>query len=180
MFLRDWVKLTPSAALLEFPRLTEVDSSISQTEIVDGYVCVAHGKILLSELGIRERQIGSVTILHTDAMLRIKLRFGGSSVPLADAAAALLASGRKHILLSLDGVNSISAKNLGELVATYVSVKNGGGQFKLFNLTPTVRQLMQATNLFAVFQLHDTEANAIESFPAEARQATGNVISQEA
>src|SRR5687767_8996919 len=31
MFLRDWVKLTPSAALLEFPRLTEVNSSISHT-----------------------------------------------------------------------------------------------------------------------------------------------------
>jgi anti-anti-sigma factor len=143
-------------------------------------VCIAHEKILLSELGIKERRIGSVTILHTDAMLRIKLRFGGSSVPLADAAAALLAVGRKHILLSLDGVSSISAKNLGELVATYVAVKNGGGQFKLVNLTPTVRQLMQATNLFAVFQLHDTEANAIESFLSEAGQTTGSVISQEA
>ena len=143
-------------------------------------MCVAHGKIQLSELGIKERRIGSVTILHTDAMLRIKLRFGGSSVPLADAAAALLASGRKHILLSLDGVNSISAKNLGELVATYVAVKNGGGQFELVNLAPTVRQLMQATNLFAVFQLHDTEANAIRSFLAEAGQTTGNAISQEA
>lgn len=133
----------------------------------------------MSELGIKERRIGSVTILHTDAMLRIKLRFGGSSVPLADAAAALLASGRKHILLSLDGVNSISAKNLGELVATFVAVKNGGGQFKLVNLTPTVQQLMQTTNLLAVFQLHDTEANAIKSFLAEAGPATGNVISQE-
>ena len=113
-------------------------------------------------------------------MLRIKLRFGGSSVTLADATAALMAVGRKNILLSLDGVNSISAKNLGELVATHVAVKNGGGEFKLFNLTPMVRQLMQATNLFAVFQLHDNEANAIKSFPAEVRQATGNAISQEA
>lgn len=143
-------------------------------------MCVAHGKTALSELGIKERRIGSVTVLHTDAMLRIKLRFGGSSVPLADAAAALLASGRKNILLSLNGVNTISAKNLGELVATYVAVKNGGGQFKLVNLTPTVRQLMQATNLFAVFQLYDTEANAIKSFPADASPATGNAISHEA
>jgi anti-sigma B factor antagonist len=142
-------------------------------------VCVAHGKTLLSELGIKERRIGSVTILRTDAMLRIKLRFGGSSVPLADAAAALMASGRKHILVSLDGVNSISAKNMGELVATYVAVKNGGGQFKLFNLRPMVRQLMQATNLFAVFQLHENEANALKSFPAEVTQATGDEISQE-
>ena len=118
----------------------------------------------MSELGIRERRIGSVTILDTDARLRIKLRFGASSVTLENAAASLLSAGQKHILLSLDGVTAISAKNLGELVSTYVAVKNGGGQFKLFNLTPMVRQLMQVTNLFAVFQLYETEADALNSF----------------
>jgi anti-anti-sigma regulatory factor len=60
-----------------------------------------------------------------------------------------------------------------------VAVKNGGGQFGLVNLTPMVRQLMQATNLFAVFQLHDNEANAIKSFPAEVSQPTGDAISLE-
>lgn len=118
----------------------------------------------LSELGIKERRIGSVTILDSDALLRIKLRFGRSSVTLATAADSLLAAGQKEILLSLDGVETISAKGLGELVSTYVVVKNGGGQFKLFNLTPTVRQLMQATNLFEVFQPFDDEARAIDSF----------------
>jgi len=120
----------------------------------------------LSELGIKERRIGNVTILDSDALLRIKLRFGRSSVTLANAAASLLAAGQKHILLSLDGVESISAKGLGELVSTYVVVKNGGGQFKLFNLTPTVRQLMRATNLFEVFQPYESEAHAIGSFGA--------------
>ena len=109
-----------------------------------------------------------MTILNTDALLRIKLRLGGSSVTLATAAEALLAAGQRDILLSLGGVNSISAKGLGELVSTYVAVKNGGGQFKLVNLTPTVRQLLQVTNLFAVFQLYDTELSAIDSFSAKA------------
>lgn len=118
----------------------------------------------LSELGIIERRIGSVTILKADAGLRINLRFGASSVTLENAAAALLSAGHKHILLSLDGVNAISAKSLGELVSTYVVVRNGGGQFKLFNLTPTARRLMEVTNLFAVFQLYETEAEALDSF----------------
>jgi anti-sigma B factor antagonist len=122
----------------------------------------------LSELGIKERRIGSVTILNTDALLRIKLRFGASSVTLENAAASLLSAGQKHILLSLEGINSISAKNLGELVSTYVVIKNGGGQFKLFNLTPRVRQLMQVTNLFAVFQLYETETDALDSFHGSA------------
>jgi anti-sigma B factor antagonist len=123
--------------------------------------------------------MGSVTVLHGDARLRIKLRLGGGSVPLASAADALLAAGQKNILLSLEGVNSISARSLGELVSTFVAVKNGGGQFKLFNLTPTVRRLMQATNLFAVFQLYDNEAHAIDSFRLTAAAAINDVILQE-
>lgn len=118
----------------------------------------------LNALGFQERRVGSVTILDTDALLRIKLRFGRSSVALANAVASLMASGQKNILLNLDGVSSISAKGLGDLVSTFVVIKNGGGQFKLFNLSPTVRQLMRATNLFAVFGLYESENQAIESF----------------
>ena len=125
---------------------------------------------LLSELGIKERRIGSVTILDSDAMLRIKLRFGRSTVTLENAATSLLAAGHKHILLSLGGVDSISAKGLGELVSTFVAVKNGGGQLKVFNLTPTVRQLMRDTNLLEVFQPCESEAHAIDSFCAHSAQ----------
>lgn len=131
------------------------------------FVCVI-GKEDQNELGFKERRVGTVTILDADGELRIKLRFGGSSIALSSAATSLVAAGQKHILLSLEGVNSISAKNLGELVSTYVAVKEGGGQFKLFNLTPMVRQLMKTTNLFAVFQLYETESNAVESFSLEA------------
>jgi len=134
---------------------------------------------MLSDLGIKERRIGSVSILDTDALLRIKLRFGGGSVTLASAAEALLAAGQRHILLSLNGVNSISARSLGELVSTYVAVKNGGGELKLFNLTPTVRQLMTVTNLLAVFQLYDTEAHAIDSFSAKTSTTIEEVMLQE-
>lgn len=118
----------------------------------------------MNELGFKERRIGSVSILDTDAVLRIQLRFGGSSVTLANATASLMASGRKHILLNLDGVNSISARNLGELVSTFVEVRNRGGELKLFNLAAPVRQLMEATNLFAVFGHYESEAQAVESF----------------
>lgn len=133
----------------------------------------------MNELGFKERRVGSVTILDTDALLRIKLRFGKSSVTLANAAASLLAEGQKHILLNLEGVKSISARGLGDLVSTYVVVKNGGGEFKLFNLTPTVRQLMRVTNLFAVFGLFESEAHAVESFSTTALPNFDREIAQE-
>ena len=117
----------------------------------------------MNELGIKERRVGSITILHTDGLLRVKLRFGGRSIPLTDAAESLLAGGQKQILLNLDGVNAISARGLGDLVSTYAVVKKGGGDFKLFNLTPMLRQVMGATNLSAVFDLYESEAQAVES-----------------
>ena len=118
----------------------------------------------MNELGFRERRVGAVTILDTDELLRIKLRFGGRSVDLANAASSLLAGGQKQILVNLEGVNAISARGLGDLVSTYVVVKKGGGEFKLFNLTPAVQQLMQVTNLSAVFNVYESEAHALESF----------------
>lgn len=126
-----------------------------------------------NELGFKERRVGTVAILDVDAQLRIKLRFGGSSVPLANAAASLVAAGQTHILLNLDGVSSLGAKSMGELVSTLVTVKERGGELKLFNLAPTVRQLMQATKLLAVFALYESEAQAVDSFSASAASAMG-------
>jgi len=130
----------------------------------------------LNELGFKERRIGTVTILDTDELLRIKLRFGGSSVTLTNAASSLLAGGQKQILLNLQQVKSISARGLGELVSTLVVVRDNGGQLKLFNLSPTVRQLMQATNLFTVFGLYDSEARAVGSFVANPTPTLENKI----
>ena len=118
----------------------------------------------MSELGIKERRVGNVTILDADVRLRIALRFGRSSVTLGDAIVALLANGQREILLNLSGVNMVGAKELGDLVSTYVETKRRGGQFKLFNLTPTARQLMLSTKLSSVLDLYESETQAIESF----------------
>ena len=118
----------------------------------------------MNNLGIKQRRVSNVTILETDSVFRVALKFGGSGVPLEKAVESLLSSGQKHILLNLRGVKSINAKGLGELVSIYVTVTKGGGQFKLFNLTPMVRQLMSATNLSSVFDFYESEERAIESF----------------
>lgn len=125
----------------------------------------------MSELGIKERRVGNVTVLDADGRLRIALRFGRSSVTLADAIVALLANGQREILLNLAGVSMVGAKELGDLVSTYVETKRRGGQFKLFNLTPTARQLMLSTKLSSVLDLYESEAQAIESFGSKATPA---------
>jgi anti-sigma B factor antagonist len=118
----------------------------------------------VSNIGIKERRVGSVTILNVDGEIRIGLRFGGSSVSLPSAVDSLLEQGQRHILLNLAGVVSIDARGLGELVSSYMVVTRSGGQFKLLNLTHMLRELMMTTKLQTVFEVYETESEAVASF----------------
>ena len=121
----------------------------------------------MSNLGIKERRVGSVTILSADGEIRIGLRFGGSSVSLPSAVDSLLEQGQRHILLNLEGVGSIDARGLGELVSSYMVVTRSGGQFKLLNLTHMLRELMVTTKLQTVFDVYETESQAVASFAGD-------------
>jgi len=118
----------------------------------------------LNTLGINQRRVGSVTILDADRLLRISLKVGISGFSLERAVDSLLISGQHQILLNLEGITAISAKGLGELVSIFARVARSGGQFKLFNVTPSVHQLMAATKLAGVFGCYDSEQEAVASF----------------
>ena len=118
----------------------------------------------MTNIGIKERQVGSVTILDADGKGRIGLRFGGSTVTLPKAVQSLLDEGRNQILLNLAGVGYIDAGGLGELVSTYITVKEYGGRIKLLNLTEVLRELMKTTKLLSIFDVYNSESEAMESF----------------
>jgi anti-anti-sigma factor len=118
----------------------------------------------LNTLGIKQRRVGRVTILNADRLLRISLKFGISGVSLERAVDSLLSSGQCQILLNLDGISAIGAKGLGELVSIFARVARSGGEFKLFNVTPPVQQLISVTKLVGVFGCYETEQDAIASF----------------
>ena len=105
-----------------------------------------------------------MTILDADGQVRFGLRFGGSTVPLPKAVQSLLEVGQNQILLNLAGVAYIDASGLGELVSTYITVNENGGQIKLVNLTQRVSELMTSTKLLCVFDTYETELEALDSF----------------
>ena len=72
--------------------------------------------------------------------------------------------GHKKILLNLHEVGYIDSSGLGELVKTYTSVRNQGGELKLVSLSKRVHDLLQMTRLAAVFDIQADEASAIHSF----------------
>ena len=69
-----------------------------------------------------------------------------------------------HIVLNLGEISYIDSGGLGTLVALRTTAQNAGGAIKLTNLTKRVGDLLQVTKLLAVFDVYDSEAEAIESF----------------
>jgi anti-sigma B factor antagonist len=93
-----------------------------------------------------------------------RITLGEPSARLRETLRELLGQGQKKILLNLAEVAYIDSSGLGELVSGYTAVKNQGGQLKLLNLTKKVNDLLQVTRLYTVFEVHDSEAAAIQSF----------------
>jgi len=104
-------------------------------------------------------------ILVVDCAGRIV--FGEESAELRDTVKKLLAE-TKQIVLNLSGVNYIDSGGLGTLVALYTTARNGGGAIKLANLTQRVGDLLQVTKLLTIFEVYDTEEEAVDSFLKEA------------
>ena len=106
------------------------------------------------------RQVGDVSVV--DVAGRITLGEGSSA--LRDLLKNMVGKGQKKILLNLGEVTYIDSSGIGELVSAFTSIANQGGQLKLLNLAKRVKDLLQITKLYTVFDVHDDEAGAIRSF----------------
>lgn len=106
------------------------------------------------------RQVGDVTVI--DANGRITLGEGASTF--RDTVRDLAASGHKKMLLNLGEVSYIDSSGIGELVSGFTTATNHGGQLKLLGLNKRVKDLLQITKLYTVFEVFDDEAAAIRSF----------------
>ncbi len=119
-------------------------------------------------LYISERRAGDVTILD----LKGRLRVGGNAVALHRSIRSLILEKKLLILLDLAEVTYIDSCGLGELVASQVSVEKKGGQLKLVGLTPTLRELFTVTRLSTVFDIFETESEAIQGFADHIAKST--------
>jgi len=106
------------------------------------------------------REIGGVTII--DMVGRITL--GEGSTLLRDLVRQNLETGHKKIVMNMAGINYIDSTGLGELVSAYRLVKSQDGELKLMNLNKKVSDLLQITRLYAVFDIHNDEGQAVASF----------------
>jgi anti-sigma B factor antagonist len=92
-----------------------------------------------------------------------RIVFGEETSELREQVKALISDGGR-VVLNLGEVNYIDSGGLGTLVALYTSARSAGGAIKLARLTRRVGDLLQVTKLLTVFEVYETEEEAVESF----------------
>jgi anti-sigma B factor antagonist len=93
-----------------------------------------------------------------------RITLGEGSSAMRDSIRDLVSKNQKKILLNLGEVSYIDSSGIGELVSGFTTVTNSGGQLKLLGLNKRVKDLLQITKLYTVFDVHEDEAEAIRSF----------------
>ena len=108
----------------------------------------------------------AVRLVGDAAIVDMKGRFilGEGCNLLRDTVKGLLESGRRNILLNLQGVTYIDSSGLGEMAGCYVTVSRLGGQLKILSAQGKVNDMLRVTRLFSVFVTFSDEAEAIRSF----------------
>ena len=108
-------------------------------------------------LNISKRESGGVTILELEGRILV----GESSQQFHKTVREAIAGGAHKLVLQLAGVNYIDSSGVGEIVSALAAAKQAGGELRLADLTPKVRDLMKMTNLNRLFELELTEQAAI-------------------
>jgi anti-sigma B factor antagonist len=115
-------------------------------------------------LKITNQEIDGVAVLALDG----RIVLGEETSALREKVKSLLGEGKKNILLNLSNVTQIDSSGLGALVTAYSSAKSGGASLRLCNLGSRSRELLQITKLYTVFEVSDTEADALRAIAKRA------------
>jgi anti-sigma B factor antagonist len=111
-------------------------------------------------MNVNFRTAGDVRIVDLSG----KITLGEETVTLRTTVRNIVNEGGRKIVLNLADVNYIDSSGVGELVSTYTTVTNAGGQLKLLQLTKKIQQLLAITKLLTVFDVFEDEKTAIASF----------------
>ena len=108
-------------------------------------------------LKIIAREKDVVVVLDLDG----RIVLGEESGTFRETVKGLLAEGKKKIVLNMSNVTQIDSSGLGTLVAAHSSAKAAGASLRLSNLGARFNELLQVTKLYTVFDVSETEADAV-------------------
>jgi anti-sigma B factor antagonist len=111
-------------------------------------------------LRMTTREVDGVAVVAMDG----RIVLGEESNALREKVKALLAEGRKKIVMNMNNITFIDSAGLGTLVASHHSAKLQGASMLLCHLGVKFQEVLQITKLLTVFEVFDNEPAAIASF----------------
>jgi anti-sigma B factor antagonist len=109
-----------------------------------------------------EAQVGGAVVLHCQG----RIIFGPEARALTEILADVLPSARRMVV-DLAGVEIVDSAGLGELVLLHMWAEAAGYTLKFASPRHRVRQLLELTNLVAVFDAYRSVADAIAAMHHE-------------
>ncbi|MDP9146689.1 MAG: STAS domain-containing protein [Acidobacteriota bacterium] len=111
-------------------------------------------------LKFTNREVDGVSIVALDG----RIVLGEESNALRERVKALVAEGKKKIVLNMSNITFIDSAGLGTLVAAHHSAKSQGAALKICHLGAKFQEVLQITKLLTVFDVYNSEAEAVSSF----------------
>lgn len=108
-------------------------------------------------LKIEHRQVGGVAVID----LKGKMTIGAGDVQFREEVKSLLEQGGTKLVLNLEGLKYMDSSGVGELVSSFTTVTNRGGQFLLCKLSGKILDLLQITQLLQVFDTYESVDEAV-------------------
>jgi anti-sigma B factor antagonist len=115
-------------------------------------------------LKMTNREVDGVAVLALDG----RIVLGEETSALREKVKSLVGEGKKNIVLNLSNVTLIDSAGLGALVTAHSTAKSGGASLRLCNLGSRFNELMQITKLYTVFEVSETETDALRALAKKA------------
>ncbi len=111
---------------------------------------------------ILKREEGNVSILELKG--RLDLASGGA---LKEAVKNIFANNKSSVHINLEKVEFINSSGLGSLVSVMKEIRLNKGRLTLSDMESYVKEIFEITQLSHIFEIYDSEKEAIESFQTE-------------
>lgn len=114
----------------------------------------------LTGLDIHQRENQGIVVLE----LHGKLHMGSGDVSLREFAEALLAQGKRQVILDLAKVSDIDDAGAETLLILAGKFRAAGGRLALFGVNPAHAEVYEAARLEAAMDNYPSEVDAVNSF----------------
>ena len=111
-------------------------------------------------LKMNQREVDGVTVVALDG----RIVLGEESNAMREKIKTLVAEGKKKVVLNMDNITFIDSAGLGTLVAAHHSAKGQGASLRLCSLGTKFQEVLQITKLMTIFEVYNSEAEAVASF----------------